>query len=426
MKTNTNIKRRVKHSIKHRAQRKYKTHKNKHTKTQLKQYKTHKGGAVNHPGKPQILFSSKLLFPKSSSKLSSFFSRSSKQTNKNYSLYYNKEIVEISPDNINQFIDDHTTILKKTSDFKNNNCSIIMLTTSTSTHSKNKILDFKLIYNAINIISEVFIYINQLIIDCACGTGQSIKNMLVTLPKSITNLLLLEFLTLTNCETLTKLPDDIEKLYNLRNIKLVNCNALTTLPNNINKLNNLEKLVLIDCHQLTTLPETPTKLTNLHLEKCYALKILPDTIGNLKELTQLNLIGCINLTTLPHTIGKLQNLQQIDLHGSTIPITIFTLPLTILLLTSLTTLSFTSLRLENPEILYLMPNIKLSEDDAALYLINIGSKDYYKNSISNMFDMLNLNPVDKDYYLKNIPYNLDLKLSIKEQLDIFKGLRTKF
>ena len=45
MKTITNIKRGVKHSIKHRAQRKYKTHKNKHTKTHLKQYKTHKGGA---------------------------------------------------------------------------------------------------------------------------------------------------------------------------------------------------------------------------------------------------------------------------------------------------------------------------------------------------------------------------------------------
>ena len=45
MKTNTNIKRRVKNSIKHSAQRKHKTHKNKHTKTQLKQYKTHKGGA---------------------------------------------------------------------------------------------------------------------------------------------------------------------------------------------------------------------------------------------------------------------------------------------------------------------------------------------------------------------------------------------
>ena len=45
MKTNTNIKRRVKHSIKHRAQRKYKTHKNKHTKTHLKQHKTHRGGA---------------------------------------------------------------------------------------------------------------------------------------------------------------------------------------------------------------------------------------------------------------------------------------------------------------------------------------------------------------------------------------------
>ena len=57
MKTNTNIKRRVKHSIKHRAQRKYKTHKNKHTKTQLKQYKTHRGGAgfSSNPNTPHIL-----------------------------------------------------------------------------------------------------------------------------------------------------------------------------------------------------------------------------------------------------------------------------------------------------------------------------------------------------------------------------------
>ena len=45
MKTITNNKRRVKHSLKHRAQRNHKTHKNKHTKTQLKQHKTHRGGA---------------------------------------------------------------------------------------------------------------------------------------------------------------------------------------------------------------------------------------------------------------------------------------------------------------------------------------------------------------------------------------------
>jgi len=54
MKTITNIKRRAKNSIKQRKQRKYKTHKNKHTKTQLKQYKTHRGGAEQPVGPPKV------------------------------------------------------------------------------------------------------------------------------------------------------------------------------------------------------------------------------------------------------------------------------------------------------------------------------------------------------------------------------------
>ena len=71
-----------------------------------------------------------------------------------------------------------------------------------------------------------------------------------------------------------------------------------------------------------------------------------------------------------------------------------------------------------------MPKIELSTENKQLYLTNINSKDDYKKPISDIVDMLKLNPTDKDNYLKNIPYNLVPNVSIYLQIDKFTKERT--
>ena len=400
MKTNTNIKRRVKHSIKHRAQRKYKTHKNKHTKTQLKQYKTHRGGAVL-PGGPQLLFSEKLTNPPKKSSMFSFFSSSKKTqdaslpvtTEKLVSLY-DKEKLQITPDNINSFINDHNTIIDTTPDFKNKTCTQISFEGShffnITNENRNIIIahtqaqitqENKLLSDAIHIITKVYTSITHLRFGTLGRTQNSNLFILDILSEYITNLTQLQTLILINCETLKTLPDAIGSL---------------------------------------------VKLSTLYLENCNALTKLPDTIGNLKSLKFLALIGCIKLTTLPDTIGKLTTLNNIELRNHYRSEITFTLPLTIWLLpnNAKSRLLYNDLTLTNPEILYLMPKIELSTENKQLYLTNINSKDDYTKPISDIVDMLKLNPTDKDNYLKNIPYNLDPNVSICLQIDKFTKERT--
>ena len=404
MKTNTNIKRGVKHSIKHRAQRKYKTHKNKHTKTQLKQYKTHKGGAGPHDG-PQLLFSGKHPPPQKTSSIFSFFSRSKKQgeplsvTTEHIVSLYDIKTVVITPDNINSFISDHTIIISKTPEFKNTKCKTItfkgnnfLKTTKEQENTlevqtletliQNGPLEHKLLSEAINIITKVYTSITHLIFGTPTNHNADMF-MLETLPETINNLKDLQTLMLINCETLTLLPDTIGSL---------------------------------------------NKLTTLLLIKCTVLKNLPDTIGSLNSLKFLWLKNCYALRTLPHTIGKLQALTTFELeYDRANPEDKVTLPITIWLLTKCKPSVRGNIKLVNPEILYLMPKIHLTEKNAASYLSTIrdNHNNVYSDPISDIVDMLKLNPTDKDNYLKNIPYNLDLKLSIKEQIDKFTEERTK-
>ena len=234
MKTITNIKRRVKNSIKHRAQRKYKTHKNKHAKTQLKQYKTHRGGSASVPQ-------------------SEFDIRS----------------IDITSHNINDFINAYTN----SNASPNNFCKRIQF---------NDINDNTLINNAINIITTQFTQLYTLVI---------VNCNITVLPESIGNLTQLTTLGVLSCYALTKLPDSIGNLTALTTLELRGCIALETLPDSIEKLTKLTTLTISICEALKTLPDSIGNLTvleTLGLFACAALTHLPKSFWlllNLRTIT---------------------------------------------------------------------------------------------------------------------------------------------
>ena len=384
MKTITNNKRRVKHSLKHRAQRKYKTHKNKHAKTQLKQYKTHRGGSASVPQ-------------------SEFDIRS----------------IDITSHNINDFINAYTN----SNASPNNFCKRIQF---------NDINDNTLINNAINIITTQFTQLYTLVI---------VNCNITVLPESIGNLTQLTTLGVLSCYALTKLPDSIGNLTALTTLELRGCIALETLPDSIEKL---------------------TKLTTLTISICEALKTLPDSIGNLTVLETLDLHGCSALETLPYSIGNLTVLETLGLFACA---ALTHLPKSFWLLLNLRTITYTyNDTIKNPEILYLMPQITLSEDVNTKYLNKIKNdtnpesmykipikkflmpfteynfKHYAPQEQNELFSTLALGqqkqPPDVDYaddiqqvfestYINKIPYGLNGEQSIQEQIDVFTNLRTQ-
>ena len=442
MKTNTNIKRRVKHSIKHRAQRKHKTHKNTHTKTQLKQHKTHIGGA--------------------NSNAESFQKRIDK---------HNAEQYTITPDNINDFIAEYPEPNAITLNNKN----------------------IWICINFININDDNFIKINKCI-DIIARSLQNLTeisltncNNLTKLPEAIGNLTQLTMLSLYYCVSLIKLPKEIGKLTNLTNLILNNCSMLETLPKEIGKLTNLTNLILNNCSMLKTLPEEIgglDKLTKLDLTKCSMLKTLPKEIGEITQIKTLVLTDCTGLITLPQEICKLTNLEKLDLENcSELQILQYTLvllknlytlnikgckkilyfPETLWLLTNLSALYYDADTIQNPEILYLLPLFVLKLMYADNYrdkitgntnpksMYNIPIKDFlvpFRESTFAEYAPLeqnkllstlalgqqkqtpgvnyadNLFQVFQSTYINKIPYELDPDKSIKEQIAIFTGLRS--
>ena len=456
MKTITNNKRRVKHSLKHRAQRKYKTHKNKHAKTQLKQYKTHRGGSASVPQ-------------------SEFDIRS----------------IDITSHNINDFINAYTN----SNASPNNFCKRIQF---------NDINDNTLINNAINIITTQFTQLYTLVIvNCNITVlPESIGNLtqlttlgvlscyaLTKLPDSIGNLTALTTLELRGCEDLKTLPDSIGNLTALKTLILTFCEALKTLPDSIGNLTVLETLDLHGCSALETLPYSIGNLTvleTLDLTSCYALTKLPDSIGNLTALTTLELRGCEDLKTLPDSIGNLTALKTLILTFcealKTLPDSIGNLtvletlglfacaalthlPKSFWLLLNLRTITYTyNDTIKNPEILYLMPQITLSEDVNTKYLNKIKNdtnpesmykipikkflmpfteynfKHYAPQEQNELFSTLalgqqkqtlgvdyadDIQQVFESTYINKIPYGLNGEQSIQEQIDVFTNLRTQ-
>ena len=440
MKTITNIKRGVKHSIKHRAQRKHKTYKNKHTKTQLKQHKTHRGGADVAPTEN-----------------------------------FNKEIIIITQENVNAFIKAYANTEQNSG---NTICEWLIF------DFNKKVIDNTVIDNFINIIKTKFTLLialaidkcNLLVLPESIGTLTKLTkltqfalhscNLLQTLPVSIGNLKTLEILTIEACENLKHLPESIGNLSALTNLQFSGCTALINLPESIGNLKTLEILTIEACENLKHLPESIgnlSALTNLQFSGCTALINLPESIGNLKKLMSFTIEDCKNLQHLPESIGNLSALNTLNVEKCT---ALKHLPNRIWLLSNLKVFKCDVASLENIEILYLMPKLILKKEDADIYFTKINTTPVYSYTISTMLsldasfkskvnktsepnrvlistamlgmtklintDQPSINTtefekvIEDTDYLDNyiIPYELNTERSIQQQIDIFTKLRT--
>ncbi|KAL3355269.1 hypothetical protein AABB24_019372 [Solanum stoloniferum] len=85
------------------------------------------------------------------------------------------------------------------------------------------------------------------------------------LPRSISQLGVLEYLHLSDCKRLTQLPEDIGRLSSLKHLNLSG-NNFEHLPRSISQLGALQYLHLSDCKRLTQLPEFPQQLDTINAD----------------------------------------------------------------------------------------------------------------------------------------------------------------
>ncbi|WP_340935902.1 leucine-rich repeat domain-containing protein [Polaribacter haliotis] len=149
--------------------------------------------------------------------------------------------------------------------------------------------------------------------------GEENANFNTDLPEDMSDLVLLEELTLQN-NKLTKLPANIGNINKLTSLNL-NSNRLTSLPTTIGSLSNLEELS-ITSNLLTGLPSTIGNLLKLKIASLSSNKLesLPEEIGNLSSLEDLDIQSqytsgspyVYHLTSLPSALNNLTTLKTLN------------------------------------------------------------------------------------------------------------------
>ncbi|KAI5429417.1 hypothetical protein KIW84_034141 [Lathyrus oleraceus] len=130
-------------------------------------------------------------------------------------------------------------------------------------------------------------------------------------------LLILHYLDMDRCASLSTIHESIGILSNLKFLSLRDCTTLVEIPASFNKISSLITLDLCGCSKFTkvhlggisTFPLH--SLTYLDLSFC-SIFIMPDAIGELSCLERLNLQGN-KFTSLPSTLSCLQNLSYLNL-----------------------------------------------------------------------------------------------------------------
>ncbi|XP_048141455.1 disease resistance protein L6-like [Rhodamnia argentea] len=126
------------------------------------------------------------------------------------------------------------------------------------------------------------------------------KTAIEEIPPCIGSLKKMEWLNAEGCESLVALPDSISDLVNLSILEVSNCSKLCRLPESIGSLVKLQSFLV------------GKKWTANDIQSDYSLCHIPNSIGKLEWLTELNL-SFSGILELPESIGDLKKLKILDI-----------------------------------------------------------------------------------------------------------------
>ncbi|EEF42237.1 leucine-rich repeat containing protein, putative [Ricinus communis] len=132
------------------------------------------------------------------------------------------------------------------------------------------------------------------------------------LPKSLSNLSLLEHLDACGWAFFGAVPDEFDKLSSLQTLNFSH-NSICCLPSRLRGLSILKNLILADCKQLKSLPLLPSSLVNLIVANCNALESVCD-LANLQSLQDLDLTNCNKIMDIPG-LECLKSLRRLYMTG---------------------------------------------------------------------------------------------------------------
>lgn len=115
------------------------------------------------------------------------------------------------------------------------------------------------------------------------------------IPRYITNLSKLIYLSLRGSSAILTLPESIGGMDGLMYLDLSGCSRITKLPRSFGNLKKIDHLDLSSCSRLKGLSEFLESLTNLkylNLSYCQNIGDLPGALGKLSEMVYLNLSSC--------------------------------------------------------------------------------------------------------------------------------------
>lgn len=142
------------------------------------------------------------------------------------------------------------------------------------------------------------------------------NNLSGTIPESIKDLALLEYLGLEKNNLTGNIPDGIGSLTNLTRLHLSSNNLTGNIPESFGNLTNLDYLYLSYNNLEGNIPEaigSLTNLTRLLLQRNNLQGSIPESIGNLTNLTSLGLETNNFNGNIPEFIGNLTNLTYLTL-----------------------------------------------------------------------------------------------------------------
>ncbi|CAI7737605.1 unnamed protein product [Closterium sp. NIES-53] len=136
----------------------------------------------------------------------------------------------------------------------------------------------------------------------------------ISFPDSCTQLISLESLIVSECESLVNLPDPLGALTALKTLCIAG-SPLVTLPDDMGELPTLETVFLKQYRASHLLPPSFTALTSLirlELHEC-GLDQLPEAMGGLGRLRELYVVGCSQIEALPESVSALVRRENLVL-----------------------------------------------------------------------------------------------------------------